>query len=122
MRKRSEAIRPLGDLPRKPVIEFFGKLDGFLALKLVCAWRDVHARFRQHLHRNAVAIHIGEPTADDVGHLVGSVGNDVGNIARGVRRYRGVMAAGQQQAEMFFKRDNAHLVSPPRLASCDAVV
>src|ERR1700722_3450797 len=45
VRKRGKAIRPLGELPRKPVIEFFRKFDGFLALKLVCAWRDVNAHF-----------------------------------------------------------------------------
>src|SRR5580698_6651949 len=71
VRKRGKAVRPLGYLTRKSVIEFLCKLDGFLALKLVRAWRDVNARLRQHLHRNAVAIHVGKPATDDVSHLVG---------------------------------------------------
>ena len=88
MRECGKAIGPLGDFFGKAVVEFLRKRDRLLAVELIGAGRDVDSGLRQHLHGDAVTIHVGEPAVTDVGHLVRRIGDHVGHIAGGGRRCR----------------------------------
>ena len=115
MRECGKAVGPLGDLLGKSVVEFLRERDRLLAVELIGAGRDVHAGLRQHLHGDAVTIHVGEPAVADVGHLVGGVGDDTGHIAGNGWR-GGILDTRHDETEMFFKRDDAHRDSQAALA------
>ena len=94
MREGGKAIRPLGDFLGKAVVELLRKRDRLLAVELIGAGRDMDAGLRQHLHGDAVAVHVGEPAVADIGHLVGGVGDDAGHIAGGGRGAAGLRLPG----------------------------
>ena len=110
--ERRKAVGPLGHLTRELVIKFARERDGLVPVEQVGARTDMIAGLREHLDRDAIAVHIGNPAFADIDDLCRDVAHHgrhvlvVGDSELGPCPTG--LAVDHRQAEMLFECDYAH--------------
>jgi tripartite-type tricarboxylate transporter receptor subunit TctC len=111
MRKRREPRRVLCRLRRELVIESPGKGDSFVAIEHVGARAHVASGLGKDLEGNPCAIHVGQATRADVGHLVRDIADHRRDIRACLVPFPRHSVAQGRRGKVLLQCYNAHPIS-----------